>query len=311
MPGDTALLGTTPLDEFETRAQPRMRSNTPLPVAVKFDAVDVSSIGEHVLALARDGSVYAWGRGDAGQLGIGPMPVVNYKARSARVENFMPLPRADSRASPTWSRSVPGDMHSLALLKDGTVRAWGQNRFGQVGDGTTINRDTPTPVQGVRNVVAIAALAYSSVAVLSDGTAMDWGNTHGSSDPRPVPAAVVGARGLRSVVGGGAHVVALTQTGGVMTWGTSGHYETGRGRDATAPGLVKELTDVVSIAASPWASAAVLASGRIMTWSEVRPWHRPGFNGPIISVRSRFCCGSTDSSSREVRLKADTTFAVS
>ena len=212
-----------------------MRSNTPLPVAVKFDAVDVSSTGEHVLALARDGSVYAWGRGDAGQLGIGPMPVVNYKTRSARVENFMPLPVRIPGLTDVVAIST-GDRHSLALLKDGTVRAWGQNRFGQVGDGTTINRDTPTPVQGVRNVVAIAALGYSSVAVLSDGTAMDWGNTHGSSDPRPVPAAVVGARGLRSVVGGGAHVVALTQTGGVMTWGTSGHYETGRGRERDCTG---------------------------------------------------------------------------
>ncbi len=255
-----------------------MRSNTPQPVAVKFDAVDVSAKGEHVLALARDGSVYAWGRGDAGQLGIGAMPIVNYKTgrRASRISCLTPCA---FRVSPTSSRSVPGDMHSLALLKDGTVRAWGQNGFGEVGDGTTINRDTPTPVRGVRNVVAIAALAYSSVAVLSDGTAMDWGNTRGSSDPRPVPAAVVGARGLRSVVGGGAHVVALTQTGGVMTWGTSGHYETGGGGNETAPGLVKGLTDVVSVAASPWGSAAVLASGRIMTWSEVRPWHRPGYNG--------------------------------
>ena len=129
-----------------------------------------------------------------------------------------------------------GNRHSLALLKDGTVRAWGENKLGQVGDGTTVNRDPPTPVQGVRNAVAIAALGYSSVAVLSDGTAMEWGSTHGSSEPRPVPAPVVGARGLRSVVGGVAHVVALTQTGGVMTWGTSGHYETGRGRNASCTG---------------------------------------------------------------------------
>ena len=57
--GGPGVLGTTPLAEFEERAQPRMRSNTPSPVAVKFDAVDVLR-GEHVLARARDGSVYAW-----------------------------------------------------------------------------------------------------------------------------------------------------------------------------------------------------------------------------------------------------------
>jgi alpha-tubulin suppressor-like RCC1 family protein len=91
-----------------------------------------------------------------------------------------------------------------------------------------------------------------------------------------VPAPLAGARGIRSVAGGGAHVVALTQSNAVMTWGTDAHYETGRGRNAQAPGLVKGLTDVVSIAASPWASAAVLASGRIMAWSEVR-----GSNGQV------------------------------
>lgn len=270
--------GTTPLDEFETRAQPRMRSSTPQPVAVKFDAVDVSAKGEHVLALARDGSVYAWGRGDAGQLGIGALPMVNYKTRSARVENFVPYPVRIPGLTDVVAISA-GNMHSLALLKDGTVRAWGENKYGQIGDGSTVNRNTPTLVPGVRNVVSIAATGYSSVAVLSDGTVMEWGATYGNLTPPRPPALLPGARGIRSVAGGGAHVVALTQTNAVMTWGSDAHYETGRGRNGNAPGLVKDLTDVVSIAASPWASAAVLASGRIMTWSEVRPWHRPGSNG--------------------------------
>jgi alpha-tubulin suppressor-like RCC1 family protein len=171
-------------------------------------------------------------------------------------------------------------MHSLALLKDGTVRVWGENKYGQIGDDSTVNRNTPTPVAGVRNVVSIAATGYSSVAVLQDGTVMEWGATYGNLTPRRPPALLAGARGIRSVAGGDDHVVALTQTGGVMTWGQDAHYQTGRGSNAYAPGLVKGLTDVVSIAASPWASAAVLASGRIMTWSEVRPWTRPGSNGP-------------------------------
>ena len=269
---------------------------------MKFDAVDVSAKGEHVLALARDGSVYAWGRGDAGQLGIGALPMVNYRGRSARVENFVPYPVRIPGLTDVVAISA-GNMHSLALLKDGTVRAWGENKFGQIGDGTTINRNTPTPVPGVqKRRLPLPRLGYSSVAVLSDGTVMELGQH--PREPRSATCPGGGRRAraafARSSVES-AHVVALTQTGGVMTWGTSAHYETGRGRDASAPGLVKELTDVVSIAASPWASAAVLASGRIMTWSEVRPWHRPGCNGlSRISVRSRFCCGSMDSSSLEL-----------
>jgi hypothetical protein len=278
--GGYGLLGITPPAEFETMAQPRGRSNSPQPVAVKFDAVDVSAKGDHVLALARDGSVYAWGRGDAGQLGIGNLPMVNYKTRSARVENFVPYPVRIPGLANVVAISA-GNRHSLALLRDGTVRAWGENKGGQLGDGSTVNRNVPTPVAGVSNAIAIAATGYFSLALLSDGTVMEWGASIGSTGLRRTKAALVpGVSGIRTIAGGGDHVVAITRTGGVMTWGQDAHYETGRGSNATAPGLVKGLTDVQSIAASEHGSAAVLGSGRIMTWSQVRPWHRPGNNTP-------------------------------
>ena len=169
-----------------------------------------------------------------------------------------------------------GYSHSLALLKDGSVRAWGDNSLGQVGDGTTTARNTPVVVQGVRNAIAIAAGAEFSVAVLSDGTAMAWGRRDDVETPRPVPVAVVGARGLRSVVAGGRHVVALTNTGAVMTWGGNVVYELGRGRNATsAPALVNGITGAQSIVAHARTSLVVLASGRIMTWGMVREWTRP------------------------------------
>jgi alpha-tubulin suppressor-like RCC1 family protein len=63
-------LGNTTLAEFEKRRAPQLA--TPTPVAAKFDAVDVSAKRYHVLALARDGSVWAWGNGESGELGIGP-----------------------------------------------------------------------------------------------------------------------------------------------------------------------------------------------------------------------------------------------
>lgn len=277
--GGYGLIGTTPLAELEARAQPRIRSNTPQPLATKFDAVEVSNKGDHALALARDGSVYAWGRGDFGQLGIGPLPTVNYKTRSARVENFVPYPVRIPGLADVKAISA-GMMHSMALLKDGTVLAWGQNKYGAVGNGSTQDQFAPTPVPGVRNVVAITATGYSSVAVLQDGTVMEWGARYGSLTPPRPPGLLAGARGIRSVAGGGDHVVALTQSGGVMTWGQDAHYETGRGSSGPAPGLVKGLTDVQSIAASVRGSGAVLGSGRIMIWSEVRPWTRPGGSGP-------------------------------
>lgn len=271
-------LGITPREEFETKAQPRMKVNTPTPVSVPFDAVDVSSKNDHVLALARDGSVWTWGRGDNGQLGIGPLPTVNFKTRSARVEPYVPYPVRIPNLADVVAIAA-GNAHSLALLKDGSVRAWGQNRFGQIGDGTTMNRDSPITVPGIRIAVAIAAAGIISVAVLADGTVMEWGSTFGNPKPRPVPAPVPGARGIRSVVAGGDHVAALTQSGEVMTWGQDAHYETGRGGNQSAAGLVKGVAGATSLAAAHSTTIAVMGSGRIVTWGEVRPWTRPG-SGP-------------------------------
>ena len=278
------LLGTTPLSTLEVTAQFGADSNTPVPVAVAFDAVDVSAQADHVMALARDGSVYTWGKGESGQLGIGPLPVINFKTRTASAMVYVPFPVRVPNLADVVAISA-GSSHSLALLKDGSVRAWGANSMGQIGDGTTINRDRPIAVPGVRNVVAIAAGARASVAILSDGTAMAWGSQDNSLKPRPVPTVVPGARGLRSVAAGGGHSVAITQTGEVMTWGVNEVNDLGRGRDAPlGPGLVKGLSGAQSAAASGRTSVVVLASGRIMTWGVVRAWTRPDPVGdPTVS----------------------------
>jgi alpha-tubulin suppressor-like RCC1 family protein len=267
-------LGITPRAEFEERAQPRLRTNTPTQVAVGFDAVDVSCKSDHVLALARDGSVYAWGRGDSGQLGIGSLPEVAFKTRSARVMPYVPYPVRLPDLEGVGAIGA-GDNHSLALLKDGTVRAWGSNRYGQIGDGTRTNRDRPTVVPGVRNAVAVAAGGHRSAALLADGTVMEWGANHVNLTPRLVPALVPGARGIRSVVAGGEHVAAITRTGEVMTWGQDAHYQIGRRGDPHSAGVVRGLAGVTFLAAGAGTTIAVLESGRMMTWGEVRPWTRP------------------------------------
>ena len=270
--GANGILGTTPLSEFEERAQSRGRANSPTPVATRFDAIDVSCADEHALALARDGSVYAWGRGSSGQLGIGPLPTVNFRTRSARVMPEVPYPIQVPDVGDVTAISA-GGRHSLALRRDGTVLAWGENRLGQIGDGTLINRERPVVVPGVRNAIAIAASGHFSVAVLADGTAMEWGGTYNNPTPRPTPAVLPGVRGARSVVAGGNHAAALTKNGEVITWGQNAHYETGRGpKSSQAPAPVKGLTDVRFLAAGDGQTIAVLGSGRLMTWGQVRDW---------------------------------------
>jgi alpha-tubulin suppressor-like RCC1 family protein len=247
---------------------------------VRFDAVNVSSGDDHSLALTRDGTVYAWGSGTEGQLGIGPMPVIQFRTRTPAPMRFMPMPvqvpdLGDVRAI------AAGGTHSLALLKDGTVRAWGYNRTGQLGDGTTMNRDRPTLVAGVRGAVAVAASPALSLALLANGTVMTWGGGNFNEKALPTPRLVQGLKGVKAIAVGLSHGVALTEAATVWTWGQNAHAQLGRGRRATeAPGLVKELTGVESIAARHETTTAVLSTGRIMTWGEVRLFQRE--DGPSI-----------------------------
>ena len=70
----------------------------------------------------------------------------------------------------------PGYAHTVALLSDGTVKTWGANDYGQLGDGTTTGRYTPVTVSGITNAVAVAAGEDHTVALLSDGTVKAWGD---------------------------------------------------------------------------------------------------------------------------------------
>ncbi len=281
-------LGTTPLSVVEATASWAPNSNLPVPLATKFDAVDVSSQDSHVLALARDGSVYAWGKGDRGQLGIGPLPIIKFKTHTPSAMTYVPFPVRIPNLTDVAAISA-GREHSLALLKDGTVRGWGSNKLGEVGDGTTIDRDRPVPVQGVRNAVALATGGDGfSAALLADGTVMTWGSSAngalgrapwvGESAPSPTPALVPGVQGIRAIGAGLRHMIALTETGTIISWGDDTYGNLGRDNNKTnVPGVIKSLTGVQSIFTINSVCFAVLASGRIMNWGGgVRPWTRPG-----------------------------------
>ena len=283
--GGNGRLGTTPPSFFEERASWSPDSNVPVPLAVRFDAIDVSTMNDHALALTRDGRVYAWGTGDKGQLGIGPMPVTKFRSRSPSAYPYAPFPVEIAGLSGVIAISA-GYAHSLAAMKDGTVRAWGQNSSGEVGDGTTAVRNAPVVVSGVKDAVGVAAGQGFSAALLRDGTVMTWGNRiagglgrEATDANRGVPALVPGVKGVRRIVAGHNHVLALTEAGTIVSWGTP--YP-GRSGNERAAAVIPGLAGVQSIAAHEATSMAVLASGRIMTWGfPLRPWTRPPEEGLV------------------------------
>ena len=70
-----------------------------------------------------------------------------------------------------------GYSHTVALRSDGTVVAWGNNLYGQLGDGTKTERNSPVEVHGLNGVTAVSVGedGYHTVALKSDGTVVAWG----------------------------------------------------------------------------------------------------------------------------------------
>ena len=127
------------------------------------DAVGIAAGGNHSLAVTRTGAVYVWGYNIANQLGLGGMPEIRFKTGS-QAPWVVPYPTRLADVSGVIAVAA-GASHSLALLKDGTIRAWGENRWGQLGDGTTVNRPAPVAVTGVSNAVAIVATISTRLPV--------------------------------------------------------------------------------------------------------------------------------------------------
>src|SRR6266496_4303223 len=69
-----------------------------------------------------------------------------------------------------------GGGHSLALCSDSTVRAWGGNNYGQLGNGTNTNSIVPVQVSALSGITAIAGGGYHSLALKNDGTVRAWGD---------------------------------------------------------------------------------------------------------------------------------------
>jgi alpha-tubulin suppressor-like RCC1 family protein len=244
---------------------------TPGPVVNLAGVVAVDAGYYHSLALKSDGTVWAWGAGNYGQLGDGTTPTA--RSTPGPVVNLTGVVAA-----------AAGSYHSLALKSDGTVWAWGdwggdppvaQLRKGRT---TTFSTSSSTPVQVVNlsGVVALAAGEYYSLAVKSDGTVWAWGDNDlgqlgdGTTEPRITPVQVVNLTGVVAVAAGSLHSLALKSDGTVWAWGSnySGQLGDGTTTDRSTPGPVGNLTGVVALAAGHHHNLAVKSGGTVWAWGD-------------------------------------------
>ena len=134
------------------------------PVNTLVGVDEVAGGREHVVALI-DGAVWSWGDGIKGATGLG----------STAIRTSPALVTGVATGTTTVTEVAAGHYHSLARLSDGTVRTWGFNAMGQLGDGTTTKRLRPVTITGLADVVDVVGGRDMSYARLADGTVRSWG----------------------------------------------------------------------------------------------------------------------------------------
>jgi alpha-tubulin suppressor-like RCC1 family protein len=167
-----------------------------------------------------------------------------------------------------------GDYHSARVKPDGTVRVWGYNVHGQVGDGSTTNRTSPVQVPGLSGVTALATGGYHNLALRQDGTLWAWGkNAQGQLGVEPIsdrtsPVQVPGLSGITTLAAGTYHSLALRQDGTVWAWGynSSGQLGDGSATHRTSPVQVPGLSGVTAIAAGDTHTVALRQDGTVWAW---------------------------------------------
>jgi alpha-tubulin suppressor-like RCC1 family protein len=222
----------------------------------------IAAGGHHSLALLSNGTVMAWGQNDLGQLGDGS------------ISELSTTPVLVKGLSDVIAVSA-GDGHSLALLSDGTVMAWGENSYGQLGDGVRSPfSDVPVTVPGLSGVVAVTAGDMDSFAVLASGGLMAWGdNDYGElgvgkcCDSFDHPVSVKGISGVVRVASDAMHTVALLGSGTVMTWG-DGAAGDGSNDSNYVPVSVPKLAKVAAVTAGDQFDLALLANGTVRAWGD-------------------------------------------
>jgi alpha-tubulin suppressor-like RCC1 family protein len=243
--GDEGRLGTNGIDGVD-------RNRPMLPVSQDgppFEGVVQLTAGwAHTCALLDTSEVACWGRNTSGQIGsgtLGPAPHPQFvRARTG-----------PGRLTGVTSIAA-GAFHTCARMRDGTVRCWGDNQAGSIGDGTLVDRRRPTPVRAatgqglLRGVVALTGGASSSCALVQGGQVRCWGYNaqrqlgmtvaSTANRTRPVAVRVAGSgavlTGVTQITGSNGGYCSRRTTGEAWCWGGDNRGQRGDGPHPRAAG---------------------------------------------------------------------------
>lgn len=240
-------------------------------------------------AIKKNGTLWSWGYNTNGELGLGFTGI--YLSTPTQIGN-----------DTNWIEIAVGYSHILGKKSDSTIWSWGQNNWGQLGDGTFLNKNIPTQI-GVNSkwLDVISNLdANTSFGLKSDGTLWAWGdnnsgvfgnNTYTSSN---IPIQIGLDTNWHIVVTGSDHTLAIKKDGTLWAWGNSvlGQLGLGAGIGNNYPMQVGISTDWMNIYCNSQYSIGTKTNGELYVWGKNTQYQlgdSTTINKVIPTLRSSAC----------------------
>lgn len=246
-----------------------------LPVTVPVSRIkEVAAWGPSAMFLDDEGVVWTIGANDCGQLGVGTVSPLSQGSEIICGPLILEAGVVQIAA---------GGATRGVILSDGTVNMWGENTFGQVGDGTTETKTTPTLIPGLTDVVKLSiggeATLHTHVLVLrADGSVWGWGSAWngelGGTIPAhghipnvltPQPIAALEGAGVVDVFAGGEQSYVLTAGGLLLGFGNNEEGALGLSGEGLVTTPRPVLADVSTVSAA-WRNALAIVKGQVYAW---------------------------------------------
>lgn len=216
----------------------------------------------HSVGIKTDGTLWAWGSNQVGQLGNGS-------------EGGFEKEPIQIGTDADWAAVSAGDPHTLALKTDGSLWGWGLNFFGNLGDGTNTTRLTPVRIGNDTDWVKISAGYIHSLGIKENGALYVWGDNSvgqvgvGTNINVNVPTKIGTANDWAEAdAGGKGHTLAIKKDGTLWAWGANqqGQLGDGTNNETNVPVRIGNDTNWLKVSAGDSHSIALKSDGTLWTW---------------------------------------------
>ncbi len=241
------------------------RSSPVQTIAGGFNWRQLANGPAYTAAIKTDGTLWVWGNGTSGKLGTGTTT-----DRSSPVQTIA--------GGTNWKQVACGLNHTAAIKTDGTLWVWGDNFYGQLGDGTSFGKSSPVQtLTGGTDWKQVSCGRYHTAAVKTDGTLWTWGNNSfygqlgdNTQINRSSPVqTIAGGTDWKQVACGQDHTSAIKTDGTLWGWGYDLNGQLGDNANTLRSSPVQTIaggTDWKQVACGQDHTAAIKTDGTLWTW---------------------------------------------